>query len=209
MHCGMWGDVGRDTYPLRSLEFRQPLCHERLQFILSGCVVALHDHRSPDVLAIVSLVWDGEAYSLGYLGVVQERVVQLDGADLLSALVDELFDTAGDDHVAVWIFLTLVSRTEEPVLGERGFVGGWVVQIPLGYIFTAHANLGLLALGDLVAILIEDLDFYALSEADTAGLALSGRERVAGHLMSSFGHCICLQDWRVERLFQILEGFGG
>lgn len=139
----------------------------------------------------------------------RDGVVELDGADFLPALVDQLLDAARDEDVALLVDAALVAGAEEAILGEGGRVGRRVVQVALGDVLAADADLGLAAHGHLLAGVVQDLDLDALADADARGLALSGRERVRGHLVRGFGHGVGFEDRRVVRLFQRVEGGRG
>ena len=135
-------------------------------------------------------------------------VVQLNRADFLAALVDQLFDPASDGHVAIFVLLSLVSGSEEAALGERRLVGLRVVQIALRDVLAADADLGFGPFGDFVSLAVEDPDFDSLPDTHTAWSALSGWKRVGCHLVRGFSHGIGFKDGGVVLFFQQVERRG-
>lgn len=178
--------------------FKQPRRHKRLQLILGDRLSALRHDSGPDILTVMTRVGDSEAHSLPNLRVMEQRIVQLNGTNLLPALIDEFLDTTGDEDVSLRVFPALIARAEEAVRRERRRVRGRVVQVALGHVLAADADLRFLAVGYFVAVLVEDFHLNALSDADAAGLALARWEGVAGHLVRGLGHSVRFQDGCLE-----------
>lgn len=173
----------RYAYLLGNLELGQSITNPRLEVIFRSTTPILQNHSGSNVFSVMAWIGNSEANSLSHLGVTKERIVHLYRANLLSALVNQFLDAPRDDHVFILVLETLITRAEESILGKGRLVGGRVVQIPLGHVLAANANLRCDALGNLLAGLVEDSNVDSGTNSHASGLSLRRWKRVAGHLV--------------------------
>jgi hypothetical protein len=104
-------------YLFGQLKFGDALCHPGFQLASAQLLAFFDDDGQANVLPI-HLVLQSEADSLRYSWILSDNIVQLNRADLLAAFVDELLDAAGNDHIAIMVFLALVASAEKTTLGK-------------------------------------------------------------------------------------------
>src|SRR4051812_15384496 len=105
-------------------------------------------------------------------------IVELDGRDLFPALVDQFLDTSGDEYIAIFVHLSLITSSEEAFLGERFLVRFLVVQIPLCDVLSTNTDFAFRTSGEFFSSKVENANLYSLSNAHAAWLTFPRWERI-------------------------------
>ena len=105
----------RRTYSFGHLEFGNLRGHPASQLVFRHFLAVLEDYCQTDVLTI-HFVGNGKASGFSNGRVLCYNVVKLNKADLLTTLVDELFDSPGDDNVTILVLLGVIAGSEKSLL---------------------------------------------------------------------------------------------
>ena len=190
-----------DVHAVRHLEARKVFAAIGAYRILVS--IGRHHHSSLYCLS-VHCVRYSEAHRLSDRWMPQQRSVNLQRRNLLTAAIYQLLEAARQRERAVGVEKALVARAE-PAIRERLRIRIRIIVVAMRDIRAPYDHFGEPACADKIAVVVHDANVNARALAHRAWHPIARRQQVGRHLMRRLGHSVCLKHRRAEPRLQLLE----
>ena len=135
-------------------------------------------------------------------GMPKQNLVDFMGRNVLASTNDDVLNSTGQMQIAVRVEESFVTGTK-PSIHKRTGVGFRIIFVSAEYVRSLNGNFSPLIGGEVIALLVHDADAQPGAHADRPGLAVSRRQWIRGHLVSSFGHSVGFDEGYAKQILDL------
>src|ERR1039458_3805323 len=126
--------------------------------------------------------------------------------DVFATADDDVFDTARQMQIAVWVEESFVASTK-PSIHKSASVGLGIIFVSTKYICPLDRDLAALVGTEIIAFLVHDADAQPRAQADRTCFAVPRGQRVGRHLVSRLRHSVSFDEGYAEDILDLANEF--